>query len=230
MVQHILPKGFQRIRYYGFHSNPRYTQMRNLIRLILPVDCPDDPKGFRVLPRKKFRKLFKESYGRDPRKCSNCGNIMELESIWHPLYGFIIDVLHDNEYFDTGWTELWKITNKNNVGKIMIFRLAGQANGIRTIVVPANAECGLKISLSTPSLSMTRQISTHLLSAMRKRLCNGHYKQSSYCLTELTKKQKEILTRLEAGTISRVENLTGFAGTFSLSRQALWTAAALRRF
>ena len=102
MVQHILPKGFQRIRYYGFHSNPRYEQMRNLIQLILPVNCPDDPRGFRVLPRKKFRKLFKESYGKDPLKCSNCGNIMELESIWHPLYGFIIDVIHDNEYFDTG--------------------------------------------------------------------------------------------------------------------------------
>lgn len=32
----------------------------------------------------------------------------------------------------------------------MIFPLADQASGIRTIVVHANAECGLKISLSMP--------------------------------------------------------------------------------
>lgn len=102
MVQHILPKGFQRIRYYGFHSNPRYEQMRFLIQSILPVNAPDDPNGFRVLPRKKFRELFEETYGRDPMKCPNCGNTMELESIWHPKYGFILDVIHDNEYFDTG--------------------------------------------------------------------------------------------------------------------------------
>ena len=29
MVQHILPKGFQRIRYYGFHSNSRYERNRS---------------------------------------------------------------------------------------------------------------------------------------------------------------------------------------------------------
>ncbi len=102
MVQHILPNGFQRIRYYGFHSNPRYERMRFLIQSILPANAPDDPNGFKVLPRKKFRELFKETYGKDPMKCPNCGNIMELESIWHPKYGFILDVTRDDEYFDSG--------------------------------------------------------------------------------------------------------------------------------
>ena len=40
MVQHILPKGFQRIRYYGIHSNPRYAKMREIIAKILPTDTP----------------------------------------------------------------------------------------------------------------------------------------------------------------------------------------------
>jgi len=102
MVQHILPKAFQRIRYYGFHSNPRYEKMRTLIMSLLPASFTVDKNGFRVLPRKKFRKLFKETYGRDPLKCPNCGNIMELESVWHPKYGFIIDRIHDNELLDTG--------------------------------------------------------------------------------------------------------------------------------
>ena len=102
MVQHILPKGFQRIRYYGFHSNPRYDKMRTVIKSILPTDIPDDPNGFRVIPRKKFRQLSEETFGKDPLKCPICGNIMELESIWHPDHGFILDTVHDFEYFNTG--------------------------------------------------------------------------------------------------------------------------------
>ena len=34
MVQHILPKGFQRIRYYGLHGNVRYKKMREQLEAI----------------------------------------------------------------------------------------------------------------------------------------------------------------------------------------------------
>ena len=89
MVQHILPKGFQRIRYYGLHGNVRYENVRTQLAEILPDDIPADPNGFRVLPRKPFELLFFENFGRNPLLCPRCNRIMELELIHHPDYGII---------------------------------------------------------------------------------------------------------------------------------------------
>ena len=94
MAQHILPKGFQRIRYFGLHSNPRYQRMRNYISEIITADTPSDPRGYRVLPRTPFTQLFFKNFGSNPLICS-CGNLMELELIYHPRYGIIRD------YWDT---------------------------------------------------------------------------------------------------------------------------------
>ena len=100
MVQHILPKGFQRIRYYGLHGNVRYAKARETIAGVLPAGTLPDPRGFRVLPRKPFRQLFFESFGHDPLLCPRCGDAMELERIEHPRYGMIRD------FFETYLTEL----------------------------------------------------------------------------------------------------------------------------
>jgi hypothetical protein len=89
MVQHILPKGFQRIRYYGLHGNVRYAQIRAKLAEILPYEMPASPHGFRVLPRKPFEQLFFESLGRSPLLCPRCNRMMELELINHPDYGTI---------------------------------------------------------------------------------------------------------------------------------------------
>jgi len=92
MVQHILPKGFQRIRYYGLHGNVRYEKMRQHIAEVVPSDMPDDPRGYRVLPRRPFAELFLKSFGQDPLLCPRCGERMELELIEHPSYGTIMEV------------------------------------------------------------------------------------------------------------------------------------------
>ena len=91
MVQHILPKGFQRIRYYGLHGHVRYTKMRQRLAEVLPSDIPADPKGYRVVPRRPFAELFRKSFGKDPLLCPRCGDRMELELIHHPEYGTIKD-------------------------------------------------------------------------------------------------------------------------------------------
>lgn len=91
MVQHILPKGFQRIRYYGLHGNVRYAKIRETIAKIMPTNTPSDPCGFRVLPRKSFVQLFLETFGQNPLRCPRCGDQMELELINHPKYGIIKD-------------------------------------------------------------------------------------------------------------------------------------------
>ena len=89
MVQHILPKGFQRIRYYGLHGNVRYEKMRRHIAQVLPTDTPPYPKGYRVVPRSPFAKLFYKSFGKDPLLCPRCDDRMELELVYHPDYGIV---------------------------------------------------------------------------------------------------------------------------------------------
>jgi hypothetical protein len=89
MVQHILPRGFQRIRYYGLHSHIRYETIRNQLSQILPSRLPVDPRGFRVLPRKPFQLLFQEFWGRDPLLCPRCRLPMQWEVMYHPEYGIL---------------------------------------------------------------------------------------------------------------------------------------------
>jgi len=104
MVQHIMPKGFQRIRYYGFHSHVRYEKMRNIIRLIQPAGKNDDygANSYRVIPRKSFKELSLSTFGKDPLICPKCGTQMQLECLWHPQYGMFKDDIHTPQYLDTG--------------------------------------------------------------------------------------------------------------------------------
>jgi hypothetical protein len=100
MVQHILPKGFQRIRYYGLHGNVRYKKMREQLADIIPGHMPGDPREYRVLPAKPFAQRFFESFGKDPLLCPKCDNEMSLELISHPKYGTIKEFLLFEELQD----------------------------------------------------------------------------------------------------------------------------------
>jgi hypothetical protein len=93
MVQHILPKGFQRIRYYGLHGNVRYRKMREYLAETIPPEMPEDPRGYRVLGPKPFAQRFFDSFGKDPLLCPKCGDNMMLELIYHPKYGTIKEFL-----------------------------------------------------------------------------------------------------------------------------------------
>jgi len=93
MVQHILPKGFHRIRYYGLHGNVRYQKIREQLADIIPATRPDDPRGYRVLPTKPFAQRFFDSFGKDPLLCPQCNKPMSLELISHPRYGTIKEFL-----------------------------------------------------------------------------------------------------------------------------------------
>ena len=65
--------------------------MRAQLADILPVNLPEDPNGYRVLPPKPFQQRFFESFGKDPLVCPKCHNEMSLELISHPKYGIIVD-------------------------------------------------------------------------------------------------------------------------------------------
>jgi hypothetical protein len=89
MIQHILPKGFQRIRYFGLHSNPRYQQIREQLATLLPKGEPSDPRGCRVLPRPQFAQLFLDTFGQEPLLCPRCATPMDWEYLYHPKYGIL---------------------------------------------------------------------------------------------------------------------------------------------
>jgi len=104
MAQHILPKGFQRIRYYGLHGNVRYQKMREQLADIIPANMPQDPNSYRVLPPKPFQQRFFDSFGKDPLVCPKCDNEMSLELIYHPRHGIIKEyqlfqeIPHEQQY------------------------------------------------------------------------------------------------------------------------------------
>jgi hypothetical protein len=90
MVQHILPKGMQRIRYYGLHATRIYEKNRKKIDAILPADAAQCRETF-TIERKRYRQMVIETSGKDPFICSYCGGEMMLWKIWHPSYGVIYD-------------------------------------------------------------------------------------------------------------------------------------------
>jgi len=90
MVQHILPKGMQRIRYYGLHATAVYEKVRKKIEAIVPADAAQCRETFSIR-RKGYRQMVVETSGKDPFICSHCGGEMMLWKIWHPRYGVIYD-------------------------------------------------------------------------------------------------------------------------------------------
>jgi hypothetical protein len=91
MVQHILPKGFQRIRYFGLQSTRKFKKWCRVIKDGLKRIGRIVKGVYQILPHKRYRERYMEVSGRDPVLCSHCGAEMDLFRIWHPKYGFIYD-------------------------------------------------------------------------------------------------------------------------------------------
>jgi hypothetical protein len=101
MVQHILPKGMQRIRYYGLHATAVYQKIRKKLRAILPSDAAQCRETF-AIARKDYRQRVIETSSKDPFICSRCGGELILWKIWHPSYGVIYD---EEERLKSGYYE-----------------------------------------------------------------------------------------------------------------------------
>jgi hypothetical protein len=92
MVQHILPKGFQRIRYYGLQATCKLKKVREQLAVALQ-GAAQLVKEAVVKPVKRltYRERMKQTLGRDPQKCPQCGAEMWLWKVWHPKYKVIYD-------------------------------------------------------------------------------------------------------------------------------------------
>src|SRR5215468_6687428 len=91
MGQHILPKGFHRIRYDGLHATCKAKKVKGVLTALM-VALGRLIKGtYRITARQTYRERVLASTGRDPLRCARCGREMVLWQVWHPRYGIVYD-------------------------------------------------------------------------------------------------------------------------------------------
>ena len=93
MVQHTLPKGFQRIRYYGVQATKTFAKVKGMIQAALAKVKGVVKGAVKIIARLTYRQRYEQSTGRDPLRCPHCQSEMEVWRIWHPTYGVIYDEL-----------------------------------------------------------------------------------------------------------------------------------------
>ncbi len=96
MVQHILPKEFKRIRYYGLQAICKLKKEGEILKgAIKRVVQGVLDLGEQVKEKMSYRARMKRAYGKDPLICERCGVEMWLWKIWHPEYGDLYDELRE---------------------------------------------------------------------------------------------------------------------------------------
>jgi hypothetical protein len=91
MVQHTLPKGFKRIRYYGVQATKTFAKVKLLIQEALAKVEGVVKGAVKIIARLTYRQRYAQSTGRDPCICPHCQSEMGVWRIWHPTYGVIYD-------------------------------------------------------------------------------------------------------------------------------------------
>jgi len=97
MVQHIMPKGFKRVRYYGLEATRTFKKWASVIREGIKRIGRIVKGAYQIVRPKKYRERYQEINGIDPMRCRYCGNEMELVTIWHPKYGILYDLFKNLE-------------------------------------------------------------------------------------------------------------------------------------
>ena len=91
MVQHTLPKGFKRIRYYGVQATKTFAKVKGAIQAALAKVEGVVKGAVKIIARLTYRQRYEQSTGRDPFICPQCQGEMAVWRIWHPTYGVIYD-------------------------------------------------------------------------------------------------------------------------------------------
>lgn len=91
MVQHTLPKGFKRIRYYGVQATKTFAKVKVAIQAALAKVQGVVQGAVKIIARLTYRQRYEQSTGRDPFICPHCQGEMAVWRIWHPTYGVIYD-------------------------------------------------------------------------------------------------------------------------------------------
>jgi hypothetical protein len=89
MVQHMVSKGFQRIRYSGVQATKTCAKVKGAIQAALAKVEGVVKGAVKIIARLTYRQRYEQSTGRDPLRCPHCQGEMEVWCIWHPTYGVI---------------------------------------------------------------------------------------------------------------------------------------------
>jgi hypothetical protein len=93
MIQHVFPKGFQRIRYYGVQATKTFAKIKHMIQEALARVKGIVKGAIKIIAPLTYRQRYQQSTGRDPLRCPHCQREMGVWRIWHPSYGVIHDEL-----------------------------------------------------------------------------------------------------------------------------------------
>src|SRR4029450_12275235 len=93
MIQHVLPKGFQRIRYYGVQATKTFAKIKGLIQEALAKVRGIVKGAIKIMAARSYRERYRQSSGRDPLLCPYCHHEMDVCKVWHPKYGVVYDEL-----------------------------------------------------------------------------------------------------------------------------------------
>jgi hypothetical protein len=91
MVQHTMPKGFKRIRYYGVQATKTFAKVKAVIQVALAKGEEVVKGAVQIIARLTYRQRYERSTGQDPLRCPHCRSEMGVWHIWHPTYGVIYD-------------------------------------------------------------------------------------------------------------------------------------------
>jgi hypothetical protein len=86
-----MPKGFQRIRYYGIQATKTFPKVKKVIQAALAKVEGVVRGAVKIIARRTYRQRYEQSTGRDPLVCPYCQREMGIWRIWHPTYGVIYD-------------------------------------------------------------------------------------------------------------------------------------------
>jgi Putative transposase/Transposase zinc-binding domain len=93
MIQHVFPKGFKRIRYYGVQATKTFEKIKVMIGQALAKVEGIVKGAIKVIAGKSYRERYQQSTGRDPLICPHCQQEMGVWKVWHPTYGVVYDEL-----------------------------------------------------------------------------------------------------------------------------------------
>jgi len=91
MIQHTMPKGFKRMRYYGVQATKTFAKLKGLIQAALAKVESVVKGAVKIIARLSYRERYEKSTGRDPLICPHCRSEMGVWRIWHPTYGVVYD-------------------------------------------------------------------------------------------------------------------------------------------
>ena len=90
LVQHRLPKGFQRVRYLGLHAVCLRKKMMERVRKAIGATIQMAFYfGEAVLQKLGWRAKIKSKFERDPMRCEKRGEEIILWKVWAPTHGVL---------------------------------------------------------------------------------------------------------------------------------------------